>query len=243
MGILKAMHLHPASIQIMNPDDGIRSICLVSGGMDSCVAAALALREGPAAFLHIHYGQRTWEKEWWACRQQADHFGITLCKGVSFAFLKEIGGSALTDPAIPIPEADLHRKEIPASYVPFRNAVFLSMAVAWAEVLGAKQIYIGAVEQDSSGYPDCRQSFYAVFNRMIIEGTRPASGIQVLTPLITMRKSEIICLGHKLGAPFQFTWSCYQENEKACGRCDSCILRKKAFAQAGFLDPIPYAES
>ncbi len=218
----------------------VSSVCLLSGGMDSCVTAAIALRQGPAAFLHISYGQRTWERERRAFREMSDYYRVGLSKEVSFDFLREIGGSALTDPSIPLPEADPGREGIPVSYVPFRNALFLALAVSWAEVLGAESVFIGAVEQDSSGYPDCRQTFYDAYNRVIREGTRPESRISVVTPLIAMKKSEIVKLGQKLGAPFSLSWSCYQAAEKACGRCDSCLLRRTAFRQAGCEDPIPY---
>ncbi len=224
----------------MQTSETCHSICLVSGGMDSCVTAAVALQQGPAAFLHVSYGQRTWERERQSFRRLADHYGVGLRKEIALDYLREIGGSALTDPSIPVPMDGLQPDQIPVSYVPFRNANFLAIAVSWAEVLGVHNIYIGAVENDSSGYPDCRQSFFEAFNQAVKEGTRPETEIRIHAPLLRLKKSEIVRWGSDLGAPFHLTWSCYQESEKACGRCDSCLLRLKAFAEAGRKDPIPY---
>jgi 7-cyano-7-deazaguanine synthase len=157
--------------------------------------------------------------------------------------LRLVGGSALTDAKIQVPKAEgeIGAAGIPVTYVPFRNAHFLSAAVSWAEVLDATRVYIGAVEQDSSGYPDCRPAYYKAFNAVIQAGTREGK-IEIVTPLIAMRKAEIVRLGLELGAPFELTWSCYSQEEKACGVCESCVLRLRAFAAAGATDPIPYIE-
>ncbi|MGZ4875940.1 MAG: 7-cyano-7-deazaguanine synthase QueC [Candidatus Angelobacter sp.] len=208
--------------------------------MDSCVCAALAARDSEAAALHINYGQRTAERERWAFERICDHLGIKRRMAIRNESLGLIGGSALTDENIDVPEAgEQIGADIPVTYVPFRNAHFLSAAVSWAEVLGAKKIYIGAVEQDSSGYPDCRPEYYQAFNAVIKAGTRDGQ-IRVVTPLIALRKAEIVRLGMELGAPFDLTWSCYSRQDKACGVCESCVLRRRAFAEADAHDPIPY---
>lgn len=219
-----------------------RSVVLLSGGMDSCVCAAMAVKETRAAALHISYGQRTEQREKAAFERICDRLGIVDRLAVRDESLKAIGGSALTDQGIAVPEAEgqIGTGDVPVTYVPFRNAHFLSAAVSWAEVLGATLIYIGAVEQDSSGYPDCRPAYYQAFNAVIQEGTR-AGGIRIVTPLITLRKAEIVRTGEQLGAPFDLTWSCYSREDKACGICESCALRLRAFAAAGLKDPIPYA--
>src|SRR6266536_1185913 len=217
-----------------------RAIVLLSGGMDSCVCAALAARDYDAAALHISYGQRTEEREHKSFQGICDRLGIRDRLVVRNEALKLIGGSALTDRSIEVPESQHVVREIPVTYVPFRNAHFLAVAVSWAEVLGASKIYIGAVEQDSSGYPDCRPVYYQAFNKVIVAGTK-AGGIEVVTPLIGMRKAEIVCLGLGLGAPLDLTWSCYSREDRACGVCDSCVLRLRAFQEAGAADPLPYA--
>ena len=217
-----------------------RAVVLLSGGMDSCVCAALAARDHEAAALHVSYGQRTESRERDSFQRICDRLGIDRRLAVRNEALRLIGGSALTDEKIEVPESHAIGSDIPVTYVPFRNAHFLSVAVSWAEVLGASKIYIGAVEQDSSGYPDCRPAYYEAFNRVIANGTK-AGGIEVVTPLIAMRKSEIVRLGLQLGAPFELTWSCYSHEERACGVCDSCVLRLRAFRDAGATDPIPYA--
>jgi 7-cyano-7-deazaguanine synthase len=225
------------------------AIVLVSGGMDSCVAAAIAEQTCRLAFLHVNYGQRTEGRELQAFNELADHFNAERRLIVSIEHLKVIGGSSLTDSGIPIPEAAEDQSPIlnpqsviPSTYVPFRNAHLLSIAVSWAEVIGAEKIFIGAVEEDSSGYPDCREVFYQAFNRVIETGTRPETRVEIVTPLIHMKKSEIVRKGMALGAPFQLTWSCYQGSDKACGRCESCALRLKGFREAGAKDPISYEE-
>jgi 7-cyano-7-deazaguanine synthase len=216
------------------------SVVLVSGGMDSCVTAAIAAAEGDLAFLHVGYHQRTEAKERACFEALADHFGATRRVAARLDHMRIFGGSSLTDAAIAVPPADLERRGIPPTYVPFRNAQFLSIAVAWAEVIGAPRVYIGAVEEDSSGYPDCRREFYDLFEKVIDAGTRPSTRIRIETPVIHMRKSAIVTRGVELGAPFHLTWSCYQSEEVACGVCDSCALRLRAFAEAGVADPLPY---
>jgi len=208
--------------------------------MDSCVGAALAVRDYGAAALHISYGQRTEERERQSFLGICDRLRIGERLVIRNEALKLIGGSALTDQNIAVPESSALGHGIPVTYVPFRNAHFLAVAVSWAEMLGASKIYIGAVEQDSSGYPDCRPAFYEAFNEVIKAGTREG-GIEVVTPLIAMRKAEIVRLGLELGAPFDLTWSCYSREDRACGVCDSCVLRLRAFREAGAVDPLPYA--
>jgi 7-cyano-7-deazaguanine synthase len=208
--------------------------------MDSCVTAAIAHQNHEMAFLHLNYGQRTERRELQAFNAIADHYGVVRRLAVSVEHLKHIGGSSLTDPGLPVEQADLTRRAIPSSYVPFRNATILCIAVSWGEVLGAREIFIGAVEEDSSGYPDCRREFYEAFNRVIALGTRPETSLVVETPIIGMKKSEIVKTGLLLEAPLHLTWSCYQREDLACGLCDSCALRLRGFRQAGEEDPIPY---
>jgi 7-cyano-7-deazaguanine synthase len=220
-------------------DSPSRAIVLLSGGMDSCVCAALAARDHETAALHVSYGQRTEARELRSFTAIAERLGIKTRLAVRNQALKAIGGSALTDESIAVPESHLVGCDIPVTYVPFRNAHFLSVGVSWAEVLGASKIYIGAVEQDSSGYPDCRPAYYQAFNQVIKAGTKQG-GIEVVTPLIAMRKSGIVRLGLELNAPFDLTWSCYCREDRACGVCDSCVLRLRAFQEAGATDPLPY---
>jgi 7-cyano-7-deazaguanine synthase len=222
-----------------------RAIVLLSGGMDSCVCAALAARDHDAAALHLSYGQRTEDRERQSFLAICQRLNIRDKLLVRIEALRAIGGSALTDENIPVPSADTGGhgigNAIPVTYVPFRNAHFLAAAVSWAEVLGAEKIYIGAVEQDSSGYPDCRPAYYEAFNQVIKTGTKEGT-IKVATPLIRLSKAEIVRLGLELGAPFDLTWSCYSRQDQACGVCDSCVLRLRAFAAVGARDPIPYLE-
>ncbi len=220
--------------------EGGLAVVLVSGGMDSCVTAAIANREYEMAFLHLNYGQRTEKRELKAFNDLADFYGIKRRLVVNVEHLKQIGGSSLTDEQIEVAKADIHRQGIPTSYVPFRNANILSIAVSWAEVLGAAKIFVGAVEEDSSGYPDCRKGFYEAFNRVIELGTRPETRIEVSVPVIGLKKFEIVRKGHELEAPFHLTWSCYQNEDLACGVCDSCALRLRGFQLSGLEDPIPY---
>jgi 7-cyano-7-deazaguanine synthase len=213
--------------------------------MDSCVCAALAARDFDAAAVHISYGQRTEERERRAFLDICDRLEIQERLVVRNEALKAIGGSALTDMDIAVPQSPIGHgmigHGIPVTYVPFRNAHFLSVAVSWAEVLGAEKVYIGAVEQDSSGYPDCRAAYYRAFNEVVKTGTKDGR-IEIVTPLIGLRKSEIVRLGLELGAPFDLTWSCYSREDRACGVCDSCVLRLRAFQEAGAADPVPYCE-
>lgn len=225
-------------------DERPTAVVLLSGGMDSCVTTALAAQRFELALLHSSYGQRTMDRERECFRAVADHFGAKHRLEIDQGYMAQIGGSALTDKAIEVPDADLvaaAEGEIPATYVPFRNAHFLAAAISWAEVLGSNHIFVGAVEQDSSGYPDCRPEYYEIFNRLIQAGTRPETDIRIETPLIGLRKAEIIRQGVEIGAPLALTWSCYQAGQVACGRCDSCSLRLRAFAEAGVTDPVPYA--
>ena len=224
----------------MDPARPSRAVVLLSGGMDSCVCAALAARDHEAAAVHVSYGQRTEERECHAFHAVCDRLQIRDRLVVRNEALRAVGGSALTDTRIAVPEAALQiGSSIPVTYVPFRNAHFLAVAVSWAEVLGAEKIYIGAVQQDSSGYPDCRPEYYRAFNEVVRAGTRE-DRIEVVTPLIGLRKSEIVQLGLELDAPFDLTWSCYSREDVACGVCESCVLRLRAFAAAGAPDPIPY---
>jgi 7-cyano-7-deazaguanine synthase len=222
------------------PNTNQRAVVLLSGGMDSCVCAVLAVREYDVAALHVSYGQRTEQRERQSFEAIRERLGIREKLLVRNEALRAIGGSALTDESIAVPISPVNSLDIPVTYVPFRNAHFLSVAVSWAEVLGAQKIFIGAVEPDSSGYPDCRPTYYEAFNRVIQAGTKEGK-IEIVTPLIAMRKTEIVRLGLELHAPFDLTWSCYSKEDVACGVCDSCTLRLRAFAAAGFQDPIPYA--
>ena len=221
-----------------------KAVLCLSGGMDSCVCAAIAARDHDVYALHFSYGQRTEARELRAAQEVARLTGAKEFMPLKIDIFRRIGGSALTDSTIAVPDASHDESqigaEIPVTYVPFRNAHFLSAAVSWAEVLGAKTILIGAVEQDSSGYPDCRPAYYDAFNALIKAGTREGD-IRVETPLIQLKKREIVRLGVELGAPLHVSWSCYSGEQEACGVCDSCVLRLRAFREAGELDPIPYS--
>jgi len=228
--------------------DGRKAVVLLSGGMDSCVCAAIARERhgaGRVALVHASYGQRTEKRERRAFDEIAEFLGVRERLAVTLDHFREIGGSALTDTRIAVAENELGvalqgGSTIPVTYVPFRNAHFLSIAVSWAEAIGAGAIYIGAVAEDSSGYPDCRPEYYRVFQELIRVGTKPETEIEMMTPVIRMKKSEIIQRGIELGAPLHLTWSCYQSEDAACGVCDSCALRLRAFAEAGVADPIAY---
>jgi 7-cyano-7-deazaguanine synthase len=231
--------------------DQRKAVVLLSGGMDSCVCTAIAReRHGAAnlALLHASYGQRTQHRERRAFDEIANFYGVRERLAVQLDHFRAIGGSALTDKSISVPENELgapgpRGSAIPVTYVPFRNAHFLSLAVSWAEAIGAGAIYIGAVAEDSSGYPDCRPEYDRVFQELIRAGTRPETQIEIVTPVITLKKSAIIRRGIELGAPLQLTWSCYQKEDMACGVCDSCLLRLCAFSEAGATDPVPYRHS
>jgi 7-cyano-7-deazaguanine synthase len=211
--------------------------------MDSCVAAAVAAKDYELALLHVDYGQRTQRRELRAFEEIADFLGVERRLVADISYLGGIGGSSLTDPNMQVEAADLDHEGIPTSYVPFRNTHFLAIAVSWAEVIGARKIFIGAVEPDSSGYPDCREIYYEAFNELIRAGTKPETEIEVVAPLIQMKKAEIVGLGIELEAPLHLTWSCYKNDDVPCGECDSCALREKGFKEAGIADPIMAATS
>jgi 7-cyano-7-deazaguanine synthase len=224
-----------------------KAVVCLSGGMDSTVCATLAARDYDSYGLHFSYGQRTEAHELQSARAVTAAVGLKELLELKTDLFRHIGGSALTDRSIDVPVADAMEetserrgKDVPVTYVPFRNAHFLAAAVSWAEVLGAETVFIGAVEQDSSGYPDCRPAYYDAFNRLIREGTKDGE-IAVVTPLIRLKKSEIVKLGVELGAPLHVSWSCYSGEAEACGMCESCVLRLRAFREAGAVDPIPYA--
>ena len=217
------------------------AVVLMSGGMDSCVTAAIAARDHDIAALHASYGQRTEARELQCFHALADHYRAVERMAVRLDYFSRIGGSSLTDPRMTVQDADLSSTQVPNTYVPFRNAHFLSIATSWAEVLGASKIFIGAVYEDSSGYPDCRPEYYEAMNSLIRAGTRPETNIRIETPLIYLKKSDIVQRGMELQAPLDRTWSCYRESDTACGVCDSCALRLRAFQEAGMNDPIAYA--
>ncbi len=216
------------------------AVVALSGGMDSCVTAAIANTEYDLAFLHANYGQRTEKRELRAFNDIADFYNVNKRMVIDFTHFKKIGGSSLTDESIEVSQADLQSKEIPTSYVPFRNGNILSVCASWAEILGANKIFIGAVFEDSSGYPDCRPDFFKAFEHAVNLGTKPETRIEIVTPIIHLKKSEIIQKGLELNAPLHLTWSCYQNEDEACGVCDSCALRLRGFQQIGVEDPIPY---
>ena len=218
------------------------AIVLLSGGIDSCVTTAIANTKHTIALLHVGYSQRTQSREYKSFRAIANYYKVpeTRIFSTKLDYLKKIGGSSLTDPDIPV-DKDNTYKQIPMSYVPFRNTHLLSIAVSWAEVISAEEVYIGAVQQDSPDYPDCRAEYYDAFNKLVEVGTKPTTNIKVVTPLLGMNKSEIVKKGIELTAPLNLTWSCYENNDMACGHCQSCTLRLKAFADAGIEDKIPYA--
>ncbi|MDP6126028.1 MAG: 7-cyano-7-deazaguanine synthase QueC [Candidatus Latescibacteria bacterium] len=219
------------------------AVVLASGGMDSCVSIALACRSHDPALLHVMYGQRTEHRELMAFHAVADYYGIDRRLVIEMSHLSQIGGSALTDANIDVPKPGGAEGEIPVTYVPFRNAHLLCCAVSWAEVIGAVAVYIGAVEEDSSGYPDCRESFYQAFQSTVDTGTKTDRQIEIVRPLIDKTKSEIVQIGDGIGAPLGLTWSCYRSETEACGECDSCFLRWRGFLKAGVVDLIPYAKT
>ena len=216
------------------------AVVAVSGGMDSCVTAAIANGKYDLAFAHINYGQRTEKRELKSFNDIADFYNVSKRLVIDLTHLSKIGGSSLTDKSIDVTKANLTNKNIPSSYVPFRNSNILSACTSWAEVLNASRIFIGAVFEDSSGYPDCRPSFFSAFETMIDEGTKPETKIKIETPVINLSKAEIVKKGFELKAPLELTWSCYQNEDEACGECDSCALRLRGFQQAGYEDPIAY---
>lgn len=217
-------------------------IVLLSGGMDSLVCAGLATRDHEIVYaLHMNYGQKTSSRERISFDEICKHYNIPLerRKIIDMTFLQQIGGSSLTDDSIDVKSYQGDSKVIPDSYVPFRNSIILSLAVSWAEVVGASKLYIGANHEDSPGYPDCRPSYYEAFNKVIKEGTKEGN-IDILTPVITMKKRDIVLMGQELNVPFNLSWSCYKSSAKACGQCDSCALRIRGFKDAGIADPIDY---
>ena len=217
-----------------------KSIVLLSGGMDSLVTLAIAAKESDELyFLHVNYGQKTEQKELECFNNLVDYYKPADILIADIEYLKKIGGSSLVDDSMEIKDYT-GEDTVPNTYVPFRNAHMICIAVSWAEVIGAQSIYIGAVEEDSSGYPDCREEFYSHFNKTIDAGTQDETKIRIVTPVIHKKKSEIISLGKELKAPFEYSWSCYRDNVKACGTCDSCVLRVNAFKEAGLIDPNPY---
>ena len=224
----------------MNSSEKDIAVIAVSGGLDSCVTAAIAKQDFELAFAHFNYGQRTEKRELKAFNELANFFNVDKKLIIDISHLSEIGGSSLTDNKIEVSPADLSNKEIPTSYVPFRNANILAACVSWAEVLKAKAVFIGAVQEDSSGYPDCRKDFFTAYEKMVQLGTKPSTSLEIKTPIINLTKKEIIKLGMELKAPLHLTWSCYKSEDKACGVCDSCALRLRGFKQAGFEDNIPY---
>lgn len=216
-----------------------KAIVLVSGGMDSLVTAAIAAtREDKLYFLHFSYGQRTETKERWCFEELSRYYNAKAAKVIDYRWLAEIGGSSLLIEGAPIKSL---KDGIPDSYVPFRNATMLCAAISWAEVIEAQHIYIGAVEEDSSGYPDTREVFFNAMNQVIKYGS-VNNQITIETPVLHKTKKEIVELGLSLNAPFDLSWSCYISADEACGKCPSCLLRLRAFQEARHKDPIPYLE-
>lgn len=220
-----------------------KAVVLMSGGLDSCVTAGIASQNYELYFLHVNYGQKTEKRELRSFYNLYEYFGGRDHLIVDIGYLKKIGGSSLVDEKEDIESGNIHRTEIPRTYVPFRNGNILSIGVSWAEVLGAEKIFVGAVAEDSSGYPDCRKEFYDAFNEVLKVGLKPETDLTIETPIINMTKSEIVKIGSKLHAPFNLTWSCYKNEDKACGVCDSCLLRLRGFKKAGIEDPISYMNS
>ena len=228
-------------------DNKKTAVVALSGGMDSCVTTAIASKDYNPALIHINYGQLTEERELKSFHDIADFYGIEKKLVIDFTHFKKIGGSSLTDKKIKVTQANLENKsnlsterQVPSSYVPFRNANILSACVSWAEVIEAEAVFIGAVYEDSSGYPDCRPEFFDSFEKTVNYGTKPETKIKIITPIIHLSKKEIVLKGFELNAPLQLTWSCYQNEDEACGVCDSCALRLRGFKQAGKEDPIKY---
>ena len=214
------------------------AICLVSGGLDSTVAAAWAARKYRLRALHVHYGQRAAAREQSCARRVAEHLGAIEFRSAEVSFLGALGHSALTDEGIQIPHGKISTGEVPVTQVPFRNGIFLALAVGWAEAIDARAVVIGAVEEDSSGYPDCREQFLIAFERAAQIGTRPERDIRIVAPLVHKTKGDIVRLGTELGAPLHLTWSCYDAGPAPCGQCESCLLRAKGFREADVQDPL-----
>ena len=218
------------------------AVVAVSGGLDSCITTAIADKEFDLALVHINYGQRTESKELDSFHKIANYYNVKKKLVIDFAHFQKIGGSSLTDKEMQVSKADLNNLQVPTSYVPFRNANILSACVSWAEIINAKAIFIGAVHEDSSGYPDCRPEFFKSFEETVNLGTKPETKIKIETPIINLDKKEIIELGLKLNAPIELTWSCYSSEDEACGVCDSCALRLRGFQNLKVVDPIAYKE-
>ena len=217
-----------------------KAVVLLSGGLDSGVCLAEAAREHEVCVLHLNYGQRTEARELKAFHDLADHYGIRERLVADVSHIEAIGGSSLVDASRPVETGLPGGPGVPSTYVPFRNAQILAVGVSWAEVIGAAALYIGAVEEDGSGYPDCTAEFYAAYQAAIDAGTKPDTRIVLKTPLLHMDKAAIVRRGRELDAPLHLTWSCYVSEEAACGECESCRLRLRGFERAGVTDPIPY---
>ena len=218
------------------------AVVAVSGGLDSAVATAIAAEKHELALMHISYGNKTQKRELEAFHAIADFYNLDKRFVADIDHLRKIGSSSLTDRNIPVEDYDPNIQGIPPTYVPFRNANILSIAVSWGEAIGAGLIYVGMMEEDSAGYPDCTEDFINAFNNMMKVGTRPETNIELIAPLIHMTKGEVIKNGLELGAPLELTWSCYRNEEKACGKCESCVLRRRGYKELGIEDPIKYVE-
>jgi len=221
----------------------MRAVCLLSGGMDSATLAYLARERGFSILaLHFNYGQRTERKERACARTIAGLLNAEEFQEVDLAYLAAFGASSLTDHTLPVDCYRADREGIPNTYVPFRNGNLLSIATSYAEARGAGAIFIGVQSQDYSGYPDCRPAFIEAFQKAVETGTRSGTAIRIHTPFIHMNKREILMEGIRMNVPYEHTWSCYQDEDVACGVCGACHFRKTAFSLVGMRDPIPYRE-
>jgi 7-cyano-7-deazaguanine synthase len=221
----------------------MKAVCLLSGGMDSATLVYLARDRGYQLFcLHFNYGQRTERRERDSARKIAELAGAEDLVEIDLTYLTRFGGSSLTDRRLPVDRYHDESRGIPNTYVPFRNANLLSIATSYAEASGADAVFIGVQSQDYSGYPDCRPQFIEAFQQLVNVGTRDETCIRIVAPFLSMNKQDIIRLGMSLGVPYQYTWSCYQSEERACGVCGACHFRRTAFESLGFEDPIPYEE-
>jgi 7-cyano-7-deazaguanine synthase len=217
-----------------------KAVCVLSGGMDSTLASYIAKKEGYEIIaVHFNYGQRTEHKELEAFRNICIELNIKDKYEINIPFFTQIGASALTDTSIEIPTGGIE-DGIPVTYVPFRNGIFLSIATAIAEKHEAQALFIGVVQEDSSGYPDCTDTFINKMESAMNQGTRDETKLEIITPLVHMTKEEIVKKSLVLGVPLKYTWSCYANEEKACGVCDSCRLRLNGFKLAGVKDEVEY---